>query len=523
MHGLAAGPPVHKEGAMFDRITATQPLKRLLALLLTGSLLGGCATHAADAGYVVAQPTQAPVATGTNFTESLHCMDDMFLRYQFRYGVPITSVGIIDKTGKVNAGTRDMLIAAVSAMSLRSGSFRYIDQDANFQEVFGPQQRILAGGLFIRGSISELDQGVTEDSVGGGLTVSAAIGGGVNGQKMTSLMTVDMSLDDIASRAVLPGTAVSNTLAIGRRSKGADVDARISSIGLDYSVTTAEQEGTHAGLRTLIELTTIEMLGRYAKVPYWQCLGLASTDPRSKAVAYDQFASMRDDQRVAFVAAALKSAGYYNGASVTVLTPELRGAAARYQQENNMPAVGLITFELYYALVNGSATASAPPPETPAPAPTAAIPQAAVPTVGLSRDSATPRGVYVGETIRFTADMARDGYMACFYQDGDGRVFRTYPNPTQPSEFVAQGRSVQIPGAGDFFRIRPTTIGKVEKFSCFSSTRSLLAALPGSLSQPVLAPLPVANMDALQQQLSSALGNDLHVATDAYPVAANPK
>ncbi|MEI9992963.1 MAG: DUF4384 domain-containing protein [Rhizomicrobium sp.] len=507
---------------MFDRIIGGRAWKQFTALSLIGSLLAGCATHAPDAAYVVAQPQQTPVATVTNFTEALRCMDDMFLQRGFRYNIPITSVGILDRTGKVNAGTRDMLIAAVSAMSLRSGSFRYVDQDISFQEVFGPNQRILAGGLFIRGSISELDQGVTEDSSGGGITVSTSLGAGFNRQNMSSLMTVDMSLDDIASRTVLPGTSVSNTLAIGRRSKGADLDARISSVGLDYSVSMNEQEGTHAGLRTLIELTAIEMLGRYAKVPYWQCLGLASTDPRSKTVAYDQFTSMRDEQRVSFIASALKSAGYYGGPAVTVLTPELRAAAARYQQDNNMPALGLLNFELYYALVSGPAAASAPPLETPGPAPGAEIPQAMVPAVGLSRLSAVTGGVYVGETITFTADLAHDGYLACFYQDGDGRVFRTYPNPTQPSEFVGEGRKVQIPGAGDFFRIRPTTAGRREQFTCFSSSRSVLAALPENLSRPVLAPLPVDSLSALYRQLSAALGRDLQTANNIYPVAANP-
>ncbi len=113
-------------------------------------------------------------------------------------------------------------------------------------------------------------------------------------------------------------------------------------------------------LRTLVELTALEMIGRYTKVPYWECLGLAGTDPRAKQIAYDQYSSMRDDERIAFVSAALKSNGYYSGPKVTAMTPDLRAAAARYQQENNQPAMGLLSFELYYALL-GTPGAIAPP------------------------------------------------------------------------------------------------------------------------------------------------------------------
>ena len=134
-----------------------------------------------------------------------------------------------------------------------AGERQAIDIDAELGEVYGGM-RPLVSGLYIRGSISELDQSVTDDNAGGGITVAPAIGLGVNKQQMTSTMGVDMMLGDVASRVILPGTSVSNTLAFSLRSKGADLDARVSSVGLDYSVNVSEQEGTHAALRALIDL-----------------------------------------------------------------------------------------------------------------------------------------------------------------------------------------------------------------------------------------------------------------------------
>ncbi len=101
---------------MFGSIDGMRNCRQGIAVVLAATLIGGCATKPAESSYVVAQPQQAPIQTVTNFTESLRCMDDMFLRRSYNHEIPISSAGIPDQTGKITAGTRDMLISAISAI-----------------------------------------------------------------------------------------------------------------------------------------------------------------------------------------------------------------------------------------------------------------------------------------------------------------------------------------------------------------------------------------------------------------------
>jgi len=91
--------------------------------------------RAADARATEGKATRARVSTApktpsvrtiTNFTQSLHCMDELFLA-NGKQGIVITSAGIPDATGKARAGDKEMMISALSKMTMKSGAFEFID------------------------------------------------------------------------------------------------------------------------------------------------------------------------------------------------------------------------------------------------------------------------------------------------------------------------------------------------------------------------------------------------------------
>ena len=73
-----------------------------------------------------AAPKTPAIKTITNFTQSLRCMDELLYAYG-KQGIAITSTGIPDETGKVKTGTKEMLITAVSKMTVKSNAFDFID------------------------------------------------------------------------------------------------------------------------------------------------------------------------------------------------------------------------------------------------------------------------------------------------------------------------------------------------------------------------------------------------------------
>ena len=101
---------------------------RLRHSCLAGVLaLIGC-QPSPEMAHMAVQPQTAPVRTITSFNEALRCMDELFLA-QGKKDIYITSAGIPDATGLIAAGTKEMLITAISKMSATSGAFRFVDYD----------------------------------------------------------------------------------------------------------------------------------------------------------------------------------------------------------------------------------------------------------------------------------------------------------------------------------------------------------------------------------------------------------
>jgi len=146
---------------------------RAIVLGLAALAGSGCMANP-ERAPVIQQPQTPPSRTITSFSDSLSCMDDL-LRANGRRDIYITSAGIPDATGKVSAGTKEMLITAVSRMSTRSNAFRFVDFDMSPAQADITQLFTMVGGggtftapnYYIRGAITQLDENVLNELQGG--------------------------------------------------------------------------------------------------------------------------------------------------------------------------------------------------------------------------------------------------------------------------------------------------------------------------------------------------------------------
>ena len=150
-------------------MTSKQMRLRLgLGSLLLASLLGCASPQDAP---VISRPKSLPVVNITSFSESMRCMDNLFAQFGVRE-IIITSAGLPDATGEISTGTKDMLISAISRMSVRSNAFRFVDFDQNeldvnaLQGLVGFTDEFLVPNYYIRGAITQLDEGIIADNVG---------------------------------------------------------------------------------------------------------------------------------------------------------------------------------------------------------------------------------------------------------------------------------------------------------------------------------------------------------------------
>lgn len=485
---------------------------KIISGLVAAAMASACAYTPPEQAKTVSQPKTKPTKNLTSFSESLRCMDDLFVAYGVR-DVVVTSQGIPDATGEISTGTKDMLISAVSRMSVKSNAFIFVDFDQTqydvnaLQNLVGFTNDFLVPNYYIRGAITQLDEQVVSESVSGGVSLPFADAGGSKDQ-VISLVSVDLNMGDLLTRQILPWASSNNSIAVRRSGSSVDAGGTIQNIelGLSFNVSMNQSEGMHQAIRTLVDLSTVEVLGKLTQVPYWRCLQIEQTSPAVTAQARDWYANMAPEERVVFVQRALSGAGYYKGPIDGQPTTATRDAVGAYQADNGLIADGHINFDLYASLISGNlALGAAPAPgQTPvryepstAPVPTVKpeAPPAAPLSVALST-AAGPAPTYaVGDSLSFVLETTRDAFAYCYYQDALGNIARVFPNRFQPNAQVAAGSQLVVPGPNARFEIIFEHAGAREEIACIASELELGVKLPDQLKLQDLTPLPVGSLD----------------------------
>lgn len=501
-----------------SRARPRRPLARLALAL--ASLLTACESRP-ETAYDVAHPRTAPVRNIGNFNEALRCMDDMFLA-QGKHDIYITTAGIPDATGMIAAGTKEMFITAVSRMSAKSDAFRFVDYDPTqldvqvLSEMVGLHDDFVAPNYYVRGAITQLDSNVLQSSASAGVSIPF-MDLAINGNQVVSVVSIDLNVGKLITRQILPGISASNSIAVVQSGKGADVGGLIGKAGVSLSVSLDKSEGFHQAVRNLIELSTVEVLGKLTRVPYWQCLTIESTNPNFRTEARGWFDTMGETERNRFAGSALVRTGYLRGGADSG-GADLSDAVSRYQADNDLVPSGRVDFDLYYRLLANDARQPKPPSTPRAPADTVAMTVPAAPPpvspTPLQLVLSTPRGprpsYRVGETMVVAVQPSRDAYVYCYYQDAGGTVARIFPNRFQPDPYLRGGTRIEIPPAGvKSFAIRFDKPGGTETVACLGADREIGLRLPERLKAGDLEPLPVSGLDEVASQFRELPGGSV--------------
>ncbi|RMX06898.1 DUF4384 domain-containing protein [Corticibacter populi] len=508
----------------------------MLGVVITvASWLGGCATPL-DArkdrefqsnAHVHNRPTHRPVRSFTSFSDSLTCMDHM-LRAADMPTTLITSKYIPDYSGRVSVATKDMIITALSQMSRVSNAFRYVDfeveltrQDTvqNLTTILlnNNQLRLQRPALYLSGAIAFVDQNVINNRWDMG-TSASRLETGYSANRNATLLGLEMHLGDFRTRTFIPGLDSSNEIIIANGGQGLDLAGRISDYGVHFNVGRDYTQGVGIATRTLVELAMIELLGKWARLPYWQCLTLDQAHPDFQRQLRDWYNAGNASQHRSLVQRSLASQGYLP-ADVPLResdSQELRLAVARFQADHGMVVTGRVDFTTYERALRqfveideegrftrigwetgGRATGW--PPQTQH---LAIDLQVENPVIDRTRfESGTP--------IYLSSSLSRSAHLYCFMSNGHGQVIRLLPNAAMPHALLSANQTVRIP---DWMSPNPGFLldaGQpgTETVGCFASTRDMAGLLPGLTEPPALSLLGgVQGIDGVQQAFTQALG-----------------
>ncbi|MEL6317989.1 MAG: peptidoglycan-binding protein, partial [Pseudomonadota bacterium] len=311
-------------------------LRRIAALSLAAFATASCATAPGKVA-TIGQPKTPVARTITNFSHAKRCMDRLFAE-NGRRGLLITADEIPDATQSVSVGARDMVISALSDMSLHSGAFDFFTVEpasgaiVTLQEQFSPLNRLDAARVprvYIRGSISQSDNNVATDGAQASVTLpNVSLGVGRN--QAAGTISIDLQIARLASRTIVPGVTASNTITIVSSDESQSARGLINGgsfgAGLSVSLGSSEREGRGQAVRTLMDYSLIELVGKWTKVPYQRCLELPSTDPAVMQTARERYDDLDPEARTRAVQIALAATGEYAGPANGVMSLELQDA-----------------------------------------------------------------------------------------------------------------------------------------------------------------------------------------------------
>lgn len=500
---------------------STRILRRTLVIALAA--LAGCQSldvkkpTVEQTAQIRKGPEDRPQRSITGFSQPLRCMDTLLLDYGVR-DVTMLAEEISDETKKLNAGTRDMLISAVSDMSRRSRAVRLVAFGKDTMNVISflasaqNAQAYQAVPLYdIKGSVSQFDENLIKNQKDVGFGISPFINLGIARDAASSLIALDLSVLTTSDMAVLSGVTSRNSVVILKQGRGFDGDAAYHKFGINYSMTLARSEGQSQALRGLVELATIELVGKLTKTPYWQCLGL--TDPmaneETRLEMYDWYHAMAATriELIAWFQNQLRRRGFYEGPIDGEFNPAVDEAIANYRAELGLSREPLLEDKFFYAFLaadHSKVRRPAQPARYAPPAPVAAAPLkmtlTTVPPVGskLAR----------GEPISLALSLSQDAHAYCYLLDDSAKLMRFFPNRFARDSRVAAAKPLVLPGP-QRFQLLVSPKGLPETVSCFATPQDVLDRLPPALVGTDFEPLPGATMDMVRAAFQQVSGNTL--------------
>ena len=526
---------------------------RYAALALAFAAAAGCAPldprnnlPIQEATTIANRPAMRPVRSISNFSDSLICMDHL-LRAASLPPTLITSKQFIDFSGKVPVATKDMVVTSLSRMSRLSNAFRFVDYEVDIARqdtvqnlttilLNNNQMQLQRPALYVSGAIAFVDQNVLDSRVSAGLSYTR-FSPGVSKSVSTTVVGLEAQLGDFRTRTIVPGLESANELVISGSGDGVNVAGSIGAVGLQLTTGRDYAMGMGAAMRTLVDLAMIELVGKWARVPYWQCLTLDQSDPNFQRQMRDWFDQSGPGGQLQLVRSSLTNQGYLPAGSdgLALNSPALRAALSRFQADRGIVVSGRVDFPTYEAALRNfvalgddgaltrigwtsggttqvatadGGTAAAIGLTTPAPW-----------TIDLRLENPQPAGerpaFTEGEQVFLSASVSRASHLYCYFADSGGTVMRLLPNALQPHSLVSANNAVRIP---DWMAPNPGFIldaGKpgTESVTCMATSEDATPKLPPGLQVPALTALQgVKGTESLQQQFAAAVGQDAYVA-----------
>ena len=490
-----------------------------VAALVVCLQLGGCATT--DAPGPGGHPASSPTTAASVLEPALRCMDGLLLDHGVSDLSLILAAGSdADRQAQAQVGSH--LAATFSDMTRHSRAIRLVTPGGDLQREAG-----IAGAA-------------AAPAPGRQFALRANFASNVGVTSQGQSLGLELSLLNLGDLSVVPGSGRYNEISLRAG------PAAFTKFGQAFGVAAATTPAS--ATRALVEVASIELVGRLVRLPYWTCFGL---DDGNQAVAaeiqdwYDGLAA-RPEELVGYFQQALRQRRLYGGPVDGNPDAEFIEAVARTRESLGQPREPKLSLDFFRAWLNAdqaSLLAAAPPPapaafngagggtvDATASAPVASplsaavapplvtpIPTAVVTPAPLG--GAQPLRLKVsadgnarrfarGQPVNLSIRPNREANIYCFLHDDQGQIVRFFPNRFQRDSRVGPDAVLRLPGNHQF-RLVMNAQGVTETVACFATDRDVLVDLPSDLGQTDLVPLQARSLDEVRAAFIDVAGGVL--------------
>ncbi|MGR9052071.1 MAG: DUF4384 domain-containing protein [Gammaproteobacteria bacterium] len=295
-------------------------INRGLRLVWLPMLLVGCGLNPqnADIGTTESLP-EAKVTVYQDAINKLGIMTSIYTSHKMK----IMAKDIVDNTGTSVATSaeipRDITEMVKSTLNGIGGNVLYIPYEPEFM-----QQTVITGyseygekilpEVVLSGGITEFDRGLVTkgDSLDLDIEIGNEYGINFSDQNKASLasVTLDFNLIDFKTFAGIPRIQAINGIKLNKAVKEDSIGFTIKSATFGAKGEIKKVQGRHAAVRLLVQLSMLQLVGRYEKLPYWRLIPGATRDDLVIDLVLADFYAMAPAQQLATIQQYLYLHGY---------------------------------------------------------------------------------------------------------------------------------------------------------------------------------------------------------------------
>jgi hypothetical protein len=276
-------------------------LQRLAPLLAAASLLAGCATTKNTLGdveklYAEREALkQLPTANLSEYSPALLRLGRMLEVY--KEGDPVIYMqtrSILDATNLSNplvgaeipGDITEMVRTAVNRIGARIIYVPYHPDYLVSQAQLGAKFGVTMPDFLITGALTEFDRALSGAGRSNNASVEFGKGNGttnlgadVKRTAIYSALALDLNLVSFSTQQMVPRIQASNVVKVLNFSSEDNLSLGFYGDAFGFKLEGKYLQGRHSAIRTLVDLSVLEIVGKATNTPYWRCIPNGTPDP----------------------------------------------------------------------------------------------------------------------------------------------------------------------------------------------------------------------------------------------------